>query len=254
MKKTLVITDVTRMYEGRVCIAGYDREGTCVRPVLPPPGIAETMLYDAQGHPAIFPFAEVEFDLLHPDPEPPHVEDYRYDPRSVRFLRRIGDEERARILQSTTFPTLGDLFGVPVLSGPGHYIPKGQGCRSLGTIRPQTVTQVIYGVEDGKTKYRLGFVQGDGSALTLTVTDLTWRYYLEYGRRKGFSLQRISSDLTRALQHVDVYLRIGLARGWDKFPDRCYVQITGVYTVPDTILKGRTFADFKERPDAQTPV
>lgn len=26
-----------------------------------------------------------------------------------------------------------------------------------------------------------------------------------------------------------IYLRIGLARGWVKHPDRCYLQITGVY-------------------------
>jgi len=38
VKKSLVITDVTRMQEGRVCVAGYDNDGNCIRPVLPPPG------------------------------------------------------------------------------------------------------------------------------------------------------------------------------------------------------------------------
>lgn len=254
MKTSLIITDVTRMNEGRVCIAGYDQNGNCIRPVLPPPGILETMLYDAQDHPVIFPFADVEFDLLQPVPEPPHVEDYRYDPHSVRFLRRVGDDERRNVLQSTLFATLDDLFGVAVQSGPGYYIPKGQGCRSLGTIRPKVVSRVAYQVsEDGKPTYRLGFFDDAGVERTLTVTDLTWRYYLEYGRRKGFSPRRISSDLTRALQHLEVYLRIGLARGWEKYPDRCYVQITGIYTFPDTILKGRTFADFAEGPGAGMP-
>lgn len=40
-----------------------------------------------------------------------------------------------------------------------------------------------------------------------------------------------------------VYLRIGLARGWKKYPDRCFLQITGVYTFPD-YLDGKIFADF----------
>jgi len=34
-----------------------------------------------------------------------------------------------------------------------------------------------------------------------------------------------------------------LARGWERYPDRCYVQITGVYSFPD-YLSGRCFADF----------
>jgi hypothetical protein len=41
-----------------------------------------------------------------------------------------------------------------------------------------------------------------------------------------------------------------LARGftgnWRKFPDRCYLQITGIYTFPD-YLKGSTFVDFKPK-------
>jgi len=41
----------------------------------------------------------------------------------------------------------------------------------------------------------------------------------------------------------EVFLRIGLARGWDMYPDRCFLQITGIYSFPD-YLDGRTFADF----------
>jgi hypothetical protein len=31
------------------------------------------------------------------------------------------------------------------------------------------------------------------------------------------------------LKEQTVYLRVGLARGWDRQPDRCYLQVTGVY-------------------------
>jgi hypothetical protein len=77
MKTSLVITDVTRMQKGRVCIAGYNRQGQGIRPVLPPPGIHERTLY-SQGHVIVFPFAVVEYDLLQPVPPLPHSEDYRY--------------------------------------------------------------------------------------------------------------------------------------------------------------------------------
>ena len=38
-------------------------------------------------------------------------------------------------------------------------------------------------------------------------------------------------------------LRIGLTRGWELHPDRCYLQVTAVHTFPD-YLKGLTFAEF----------
>src|SRR3972149_5871079 len=93
MKKWLVITDVTRMREGRVCVAGYDEDGNCIRPVLPPPGIQETSLY-VQERPLIFPFAVVEYDLTQVLPHPPHTEDHRYDPAPVRFSGHLDVNRR----------------------------------------------------------------------------------------------------------------------------------------------------------------
>ena len=49
MKTNLVITDLTRMYGGRVCIAGYDNIHRCIRPTLPPPGIPEDTLFQGNS-------------------------------------------------------------------------------------------------------------------------------------------------------------------------------------------------------------
>jgi hypothetical protein len=243
MKTSLVITDVTRMQEGRVCIAGYDKSGKCVRPVLPPPGIHERTLY-SQGRPLVFPFAVVEYDLLQTTPQPPHTEDCRYDPRSVRFVERLDEKRKQEILTQTLFQSVKALFEVPVHSDYGYYIMEGQGPRSLGTVRPQQVIQTIHELSpEGKWNYRLVFIDGDGVTYRLTVTDLAWRYYYDHQRQSGHEPKKISSELTSALKSSQVYLRIGLARGWEKFPDRCFIQITGVHTFPD-YLKGRTFADF----------
>ena len=40
---------------------------------------------------------------------------------------------------------------------------------------------------------------------------------------------RRRAPILTELRRQRVYLRIGLARGWDRHPDRCYLQITGVY-------------------------
>jgi hypothetical protein len=54
-----------------------------------------------------------------------------------------------------------------------------------------------------------------------------------------------------------VYLRIGLARHWhpdhEQPKNRCYLQITGVYTFPD-YLGGRCFADFPPQTAANNEI
>ena len=248
MKISLVITDVTRMQEGRVCIAGYDRHRKCIRPVLPPPGIHERTLY-VNDCVVVFPFAVVEYDLLQPVPHPPHTEDYRYDPASIRFVERLDEKRKQVILTRTVFQSVQAIFEVPIYSDVGHYVMDGQGPRSLGTVQPQQVTQTIHELSpQGKWNYRLVFFDGEGVTYRLTVTDLAWRYYHDRQRQDGREPNEITRRLTRVLKSSQVYLRIGLARGWEKYPDRCFIQITGVYTFPD-YLEGRTFADLAPKRD-----
>ncbi len=243
MKKSLVITDVTRMQEARVCMAGYDAALHCIRPVLPRQGIPETALY-ANGRAIVFPSAEVEFSFDRPTPQPPHTEDVPYAQNSARFVRRLPEERWRNVLVATLSEHVDAIFGQPILSGPGHYVMDGHGTHSLGTVVPRRVTEVIYRQGDNsKWDYRLGFDDGKGTNYKLGVTDLAWRYFLDHQRANGHMPHEISAELTSLLQARGVYLRIGLARGWDKYPGRCYLQITGVHTFPD-YLKGLTFADF----------
>ncbi len=243
MKKPIVITEVTRMQEGRVCIAGYDQQGHCLRPVLPPPGIHESTLY-AGPRPIIFPSAKVEFEFTQPTPQPPHTEDIRYEPASVRLIERQPEDRWHKMLQATVSPGVAAIFEQPILTDLGYYIMDGQGPRSLGTIKPVRITQVIHELSlENKWQYRLRFEDGAGAAFRLTVTDLAWRYYCDRQRAQGTAPAQIAADLLRALQTSEVYLRVGLARGWDKFPGRCFIQLTGIHTFPD-YLEGKTFADF----------
>lgn len=49
--------------------------------------------------------------------------------------------------------------------------------------------------------------------------------------------------MARILSRRECYLRLGLARHWEKYPGRFYIQITGAYRFPD-YLSGRRYADF----------
>lgn len=246
MKTKLVVTDLTRMYGGRVCIAGYDEDRHCIRPVLPPPGIDEGILTRA-GEPVIFPFALIEMDLLQPDPQPPHTEDTRFEPGSIRFVRRIQD--RHSVLEWSLFDQVSAIFEQPIHDDLGFYVMDGQGPRSVGTVQPREIIQILYSAgPEGTWDYRLMFYDGQGTYYRLKVTDLTWHYYCDHLRGPDNEPAQIADRLTKEMKSRQVYLRIGLSRGWKKFPTRCYLQINAIHTFPD-YLEGRTFADFRPKPE-----
>ena len=81
-----MITDLTRMSGGHVCVAGYTHDGQGIR-------LAAPRLYEmdiaAGGQPIAFPAAVVACDLLDHLPDPPHTEDYSFDPYSLLLVRRL---------------------------------------------------------------------------------------------------------------------------------------------------------------------
>ena len=240
MKTQMVITDLTRMHHGRVCIAGYTGKRECIRPVLPPPGIPESSLFQ-QGKAIIYPFSLVELDLISQISESPHTEDWLYDLKSTKYIRDV--KSRKEVLEWSLFESLDSLFDQPIYDDLGYYVMSCQGPRSLGTVRPTRVQKVIYKQEfEDAWDYRMIFHDRAGASYRLKITDLTWHFYCDSLRDENLGPQEIANELTTVLHSREIFLRIGLARGWEKFPDRCFLQITGVYTFPD-YLDGKNFAD-----------
>lgn len=229
------------MQQGRVCIAGYDREGQCFRPVIPFAGIPQQSLL-RQDKAFIFPNAVVEFDFIRPELQPPHIEDYVYDPASPRFVKLLSDKQRHNVLQMSLFNCVEDIFEQEILRDVGCSVMDGRGPRSLGTIHPTAIHEVVYEEDQGKWDYRLGFYDADDGYYRLKITDLTWHYFCDSKRGEKHDHHTVAVELTKMLKREDVYLRIGLSRGWMKFPDRCFLQVNGIHTFPD-YLQGKTFTD-----------
>ncbi|MEK6573846.1 MAG: hypothetical protein AABZ58_05970, partial [Chloroflexota bacterium] len=112
--------------------------------------------------------------------------------------------------------------------------------------RPKAIHQVFYEQgEDNAWNYRLGFYDGEDKYYRLKITDLTWNYFCSAQRAEDRDPLQIAADLTRLLKRKDTYLRIGLSRGWAKFPGRCFLQLNGICTFPD-YLEGKTFVDLNQ--------
>lgn len=254
MRTQLLITDLTRMQGNSICIAGVSVDGTCVRPELPRGRITESWLrvvppkHVRTWHVSqlIRPFVDVELDLRTPRPDPPHTEDWIVSPiYSYVTSDVLIPDVRDAVLASLDDGAVADIFGTEIHTGPGWYVLAGNGTRSLGTVVPQAVEHVDFGVrENGRYDYRLTFTDRAGCRYTLAVVDLAFRHYLRHLQaHEGHPVEECAAALTHTLRVNRVYLRIGLARGWERYPDRCYLQITGVYSFPD-YLGGRCFADF----------
>ncbi|HEU5431015.1 MAG TPA: hypothetical protein VFU81_05095, partial [Thermomicrobiales bacterium] len=233
----------------RVCVAGYLANLACVRPEFSVDGPTED--WCRRGTEIVVrPFSLVELDLIDRPRTivPPHTEDWIVDP-----LYRVGkglldDPERFDLLSDMLDPSVAAIFGAPVNDDNGRWVAFGSGQRSLGTIRPEAVVDVSYWPKESaeRSDYRLAFIDANGDRYRLAVVDLAFRRYLDELRRQLPGEHRAASAaMLAALQSSHVFLRIGLARRWAKFPDRCYLQITGVHAFPD-YLDGRCFADFAQ--------
>ena len=245
MKHHIAITDLTRMQSPKVCIAGYTKDGTCVRPVIPFQGIQEWFLHKDDCL-IVRPFAVVELDLLRQTPEPPHTEDWEIDRFHRRLVRaQLPEDKKQRLLERTSSGCVADIFETEIHDDLGFYVRAGRGTRSLGTIQPAEISTLIYEPKsDGKWDYRLVFKDQAGQVYRLAVTDLAYRCYLDYGRLEvAYPVDELLSRLAALFNQRATFLRIGLARQWERFPDRCFLQITGIYTFPD-YLRGRCHIDF----------
>jgi hypothetical protein len=252
MWQEIIITDVTRMRNDRVCLAGVDRKGKCIRPLLPyPEFLREHHLYDIDSV-VIRPRAVVNL-FLEPDPDPelPHSEDYFWkNQNQMEFLRQPDEKVWHMVLQRTASESVASMFGALIRKN--KYVAPGDGVCSLGTLKPASLDKLGYyqlefnGVKTDK--FTLNFTDSTGEVFKqIPITDLSLRYYVKHLQHSmDYGPRRIRAYLERQFAQSKVWLRLGLTRPFQKSDsDRkwCYIQVTGVYTFPD-YLDGRCFADF----------
>jgi len=205
--KRLIITDLSRMKEGRICIVGIDREDNVIRPVIPYSGVKEDYILDETGKPIITPFAEIEFKFIRPLPKPPHTEDWELDMNyRPGLIGRLSEEELRGFMERISDRSVREIFGA-VIHG-GRYTNPGEGNRSLGAIKAVKVLGVNYSMkEDGTYKYRITFSDMGGDVYNLPVTDCAFRRYcdrmrvpLHSGDSKSHSVREIQKTHPRAYE------------------------------------------------------
>ena len=158
----ILVTHLTRMHAGRICVAGVDVDTLRhVRPVVGREGLTSHLLARYGGP---FDMARI-VDLGCPrhKPDRPHVEDYEFSPARVRFRRSATAEEFWQFLQKLARPRLDAIFGEALHEvSPSRYgTDVCQGTASLGYLRPSSRPKLyVKPARDGKRQVRMKLTDG----------------------------------------------------------------------------------------------
>lgn len=251
METTLLITEVTTMRGGRVCIAGVDPTLRPLRPIFPfPHHIYKQTLYLAGGQ-VIRPRAVLSIDLElinDEDLERPHLEDAHWaNHQATTFLRETSSVNWQSILERTASTSVENLFGTTIHRG--QNIEAGSGLCSLGTLIPERITNLWHKHHDQRQyQYRLEFYDSAGQQFDIPINDLSLQVYIQRLHYNGFTMDYIETLLLDRFNRWQTYLRLGLTRPFEGW---CWLQVTGVYTFPDYLV-GKNFTDIEVPIDDST--
>ena len=192
-----------------------------------------------RGKKEIKPFTRIFINLEKPsdDTKPPHVEDWFIGPGEIGVLGYCTDEEKLRLLVDNCSEDVKSIFEAEIhhVERQGTFIKAGTGKASLGTVRVKRISNFSYRLYEENWDYRATLQDQAGHYYRLKFVDLSFQTYIDHLRIcQKWSIERIINHLNdHVFAACDIYVRIGLARGWADYPDCCNLQITGFFPFPD---------------------
>jgi hypothetical protein len=224
----LVILAVTKMHEGRICLAGINEDNRWIRPVKAYPNHLETGdIFNKKTNQVIYEnFNIVDIPLIKKATETPHSEDYILDVnKDPKVIGTILPQERESFLIKCCENDF--LKGC---SEPINKLLEDSSC-SLILVGPVKIHYVV--LERGKTpRIHFEIVGVYKSDKTLPCTDLKFRALSKRILRDTNSQKIVlnSIQLAEMMGTSKIFLGIGLTR---KYKEEFHTMIIGIYTIPD---------------------
>src|SRR5215204_1292652 len=220
----ILVNHLTRMQPGYFCAAGIDLESeTHVRPVLRRGRLTTDLLSTNDG-----PFDIGSVLDLGPTTNvghAPELEDRRFDPADVRWLRDDDPHGYWDALERVARESLEEIFGPALeLWDESGTVDVGEGLASLGCLRPEKQPW-LYVDHRGTVRMVLDYLI---PSVDLSVTDL--RLYERDGRTPRRNL--VDSVQRRLKAGVETILSVGLTRPWQKWGDteeRHWLQVNNIH-------------------------
>ncbi len=227
----IVVTHLTRMQPGFVCVAGVDLDTRRhVRPELASLQRIRVDLLVRNGGP--FGMASV-VDLgqaIHVG-QPPEVEDYLFEPEHTARMGTASGDSFWRLLQSVAKSNLADIFGPDLMTnGRSCIVEVGRGIASLGCLRPAAKPVV-----EITPRNRLRLHVGDGEIhAELSLADL--RFYEQ--DHQTIRRDVVHGVTARIRKGVPVLVCVGLTRPYPPDDPKHWLQANSLHLADDPTWPG----------------
>lgn len=215
----VLITDLTRMKKGHICVAGIDMDTT--RRVRPVGRYAlEAKLLASRGGPLDIGRI-IDIGNSVPCGVAPEIEDVEFDPRHIRVVSSMDESGFFGLLKKVPRADIASAIG-PELKQIGRSLatPVGRGdCSLVIVARPRTTIMI-----DSYGKLRAPFPN-----VSLSVTDV--RLYEEDDLLTP-DATKVTNAMLAIRSSTEIMLSIGLAHAWQKPGDtelRHYVQLNNIH-------------------------
>ncbi len=234
-RKRIIITGITRMNQGHICVSGIDEQTwRFVRPIFAT-GLSRDFAMEGATQ-VINHFNLVEMEFKHYRPEQIyHTEDWIINESfAPKFVRHLTDQEIINVLNRMSITNLNLAL-----------LPQD---KSLFIVRARQITNIWDEISFEKFKVRMSFVDYDGNSYySIPVTDLLTLSFVKYQKRIGNN--NYSSQLMNMFNNnPHKYIRIGLTRF---FNGEYWKQVTALITVPD-MFNGRSFTFYENQIGGQS--
>lgn len=229
-RKRIIITGITRMNQGNICVSGVDPETwRFVRPLFPS-GLHRDFTMESTtqviNH---FNLVEIEFNKYRPE-QIYHTEDWIINENfAPKFIKHLTDIEIIGVLNRMSIVNLDEAMQ-----------PQD---KSLFIVKVQRITRIWDEISFGKFKVRMNFIDQSGNNYnSIPVTDLLTLAFVRYQISRGNN--NYSAELMNSFNNNTYrYIRIGLTR---IFQGQYWKQVTALITIPD-LYNGRSFSFYENQ-------
>lgn len=228
-RKQIIITGITRMNHGNVCVSGIDPDTwKFVRPVFPSGLNRDFVMEGTSQVVRHFNVVEIELKKYCPSNEY-HTEDWLINENfPPRFIKHLTDQEIMNVLNKVSISNLK------------NELEKKD--KSLFVVKVKSIVN-IWHEQYEKFKVRVTFVDYDGNVYErFPATDLLLLAYVRYmvNNKKEYSRDLI----TRFNNNPHRFIRIGLTRAFLGRP--YWEQVTALITIPD-LFDGKSFSYYEKQ-------
>jgi len=224
-KFRILVTDLTEYGEKLRCVAGWDLDqNKMIRPEPRPGGFWDRAVCGT-GQP--FNIANiVVFEAAPPNPptQLPHLNEDRVVEGGIAVEKSLSREEFIAALKQIPTVSGSVAFAAPVQARNAKaFVPTGTNHPSLRGlfVKSSEITFTTQKFGDGPAKARCLVTVPKSPTINLSIAACDLRAVFRKSGREGLKNLFINSNA--------LHVRLGLARGFGDYPDRCYMQVNGIF-------------------------